>query len=231
MNPIDPAAAEHLQQNYWNQDKHGMNPWQDVGPRRRFPAEHPFIQYFPGYGWHQGDRKLRHFKPKYYWTRPHDGKRPGAWGRLKDGLTGEGPDVFVTINGDKRTLMRDRPQKWQWSRWGRSPGEIDDQRRYDRDAIEAEFMDPFEPTWTDKSSRAGAYYNFKNRRYETLQPSWSGSMFGYGASNRVWRDAQWRPGAKRSDTNPYNYQTPDLQWWNRVPYNAGEFPGGRPYNG
>jgi hypothetical protein len=50
MNPIDPAAAEHLQQNYWNQDKHGMNPWQDVGPRRRFPAEHPFIQYFPGYG-------------------------------------------------------------------------------------------------------------------------------------------------------------------------------------
>ena len=228
MNPIYPAPAEHLQQNFWNQDQ-GAGPWADVGPRRSFPAEQPYIQYHQGFGWHQGGRKLRHFKPKYYWTRPHDGKRSGSLGRLKDVLTNEGPDVFITINGDKRTLMRDRPQKWQWSRWGLTPQQFNDKQYYDPDAIEAEFMNPFETFWTNNSSRAGAHYNFKNRKYETHQHGWSGSLYGYGPGNRVWRDAQWRPGAKRSDTNPYNYQTPDTTWWNRVPDSAGDWAGGRPH--
>lgn len=227
MNPINSAPAEHLQQNFWNRDR-GADPWQDVGPRCRFPAEPPYIQYLPGRGWHQGDRKLRHLKPRYYWTRPHDGKRSGSWGRLKDAMTGEGPDVFVTISGDKRTLVRDRPQKWQWSRWPLTQAQIDDRRYYDPDAVEAEFMDSFEPSWTNTSSRAGARYNFKNRRYEAPQNGCSSAQY-YGPNNRVWRDAQWRPGAKKSDTNPYNYQTPDLQWWNRVPYNVRDLAGARPH--
>ena len=51
-----------------------------------------------------------------YWVRPVDGKRRGARGRLLDGLTGEGPDVFV-VTGGRQSWQMDRPDRWEWSNW------------------------------------------------------------------------------------------------------------------
>ncbi|KAL1589387.1 hypothetical protein WHR41_01960 [Cladosporium halotolerans] len=212
--------ANNLQQNHWNNVR-GYSPWADVGPRRRYPREEPFVQHFPGAGWYKGDLKIRKFKPKYYWTRPNDGKRCGTWGRLKDALTNEGPDVFVTINSGKRTLMRDRPQKWQWSRWPKDPERIR-QQYLDPDAIRAESVDSWDASWTKGSWRSGAQYNFRTRKYEHPSLWWGANP------ESKWMDAQWKPGAKRSDTNPLSYQRAGGTWFSRVPLSAGLWPGGRP---
>jgi hypothetical protein len=222
---VPPPLADHLEQQHFLGSK-GFPGWHDNGPRRSFPREQPFVEFDPTIRrWRQGNRLLSNFRPKHYWTRPNDGKHSGGWGRFKDALTGEGPDVFVTTSGDKRTLMRDRPRKWQWSGWP-----IDNTRQWDAyfdpDHRRQDFMQPREAPWTKKSSRQGAQYNFRTRTYETPFSMWQNS--GAGPSNEVWRDAQWKPNAKRSDTNPYSYQTPNQQWWSRVPASAGFYPGGRP---
>lgn len=220
--PVRPQPAEHYQQNEWNWRRHRIGTWDDRGPRRTYPLEQPFIQYHPGDGWWKGDRKLRHFKPKYYWTRPNDGKRTGSWGRLKDALTGQGPDVFVTMTGDKRTLMRDRPRKDQWTRWPEDPARWWERSNLDPDAIPAEFMDSYNASWTNNSWRGITRYNFRTRKYEPTHLS-------RGSNPRnIWRDAQWRTGAKTSDRNPLSHQTADGIWWSRIPWDAGYYPGGRP---
>ncbi|KAM0720790.1 hypothetical protein Q7P37_003075 [Cladosporium fusiforme] len=219
--PVCPQPPEHHQQNRWNIN-YGVGEWEKYGPGRTYPREEPFIEYVPQYGWWQGNKKLRHFKPKYYWTRPNDGKRTGSWGRLKDALTSQGPDVFVTITGDKRTLMRDRPRKDQWTMWPETIDKFLERQYLDMDAIPAEFMGSLEASWTKSSSRAGGRYNFRTRRYEPPQMGWNNNP------RRTWRDAQWRPGAKTSATNPLNHQTADGVWWSRIPWSAGDFGGGRP---
>lgn len=220
---VPQQPAEHIQQGRWNW-RFGRNPWSDEGPRRTFPCAEPFIQHFPRNGshtpgWHKGDRHLHHFKPNYYWTRPHDGKRSGTLGRLKDALTGEGADVFITINGDKRAFMRDRPQRWQWSGWSEEASRWYQRRWFDPDAIEAEFVNPFAAGWTERKS--GGRYNFRTRRYEPPQVGWTDPR-------SVWMNAQWRPGAKRSSMKPLNHQTAEGLWWSTVPWQAGNFVGGRP---
>lgn len=213
--------AENFQQNRWNR-RHGVDPWDNRGPRRTYPLEQPFIRWKPGDGWWRGNQKLRHHKPQYYWTRPNDGKRTGSWGRLKDALTGEGPDVFITITGDKRTLMRDRPRKEQWTLWPEELGRTWERRNLDMDAIPAEFMDSFNANWTNNSSRQGARYNFRTRKYEPPNWSWTATP------DRVWRDAQWRVEARRRDNNPLSHQMANGEWWSRIPWQAGDWPGGRP---
>ena len=102
--------AENYQQNTYN----GFPFLPEFGTRRTAPREEPFIHHrargHAGPGWYQGGRKLHKFQSKKYWARPIDGARQGTFGRIKDALTGEGPDVFVVANGDKRTLMRDMPR-------------------------------------------------------------------------------------------------------------------------
>jgi len=224
MQPVPPADPDHVEQQNWLRGRGYDN---NHGPRRRFPREQPFIEYDPiNRGWYQsGTRMPSSFRPKYYWTRPCDGKRTGAWGRFKDAITGEGPDVFVTTSGDRRTLMRDRPQKWQWSGWP-----IDRARYWDwlcdPDHRLQDNMEARNASWTHTSSRIGAQYNFKTRRYEPPRMFWQTG--GTGPNNPLWRDAQWRPNAKRSDQVPFNYQTPDEQWWSAVPAWTHQFAGGRP---
>lgn len=224
--PVNPPLAEHLEQRHFLRAK-GLTEIYNNGPRRRFPCEQPFIEFDPiNRGWYHGGRRMSSkFRPSHYWTRPCDGKRTGGWGRFKDAMTGEGPDVFITTSGDKRTLMRDRPQKWQWSGWPKDlanayDGQFDPEHRMQDEILMKN------ASWTNTSSRMGAHYNFRTRQYESPRNFWQTG--GAGPSNGVWRDAQWKPNAKRSDTNPYNYQTPDTQWWTRVPAGAGWFPGGRP---
>ncbi|KAJ9621198.1 hypothetical protein H2203_007249 [Taxawa tesnikishii (nom. ined.)] len=90
------------------------------------PADRDGIHYSPEVGWFQQDphhpmmwRKPNRakFRPKHYWVRPTDGKRKGTMGRLKDGLSGEGPDVFVASVGDDRYFWDSMPSRADWSGW------------------------------------------------------------------------------------------------------------------
>lgn len=192
----------------------------DIGTRRAAPAEPPFIQWDPIYGgWWQGPRKLRNFRPNKHWTRPHDGKRPGAIGRLKDALTNKGADVFVTLSGDTRTLHRDRPQRWQWTNDGLTDEEVLERRAFDKDHRLQDEMPPSSAPWT-WSREVIPNYNFRNRRYERTSPR----MLDPG---RFWADAHWAPGAKSGDI-PLSYKDVSGRWSTRVPCLAGMFPGGRP---
>jgi hypothetical protein len=223
MQQVPPPYTHHIDQHSFLRNR-GFAAYDDYGPRRRFPREQPFIEYDPvNRGWYQGGRrKASSFKPRHYWARPNDGKRTGTWGRLKDALMGEGPDVFVTTSGDRRTLMRDRPMKWGWSGWG-----LDDAERWNlRADMDHRVMDEMpmrEVSWTNASSRMRERYNFRTRRYEAPQPFRQNE-----GADGVWRDAQWRPGAKTADRNPYSFQTPEGEWWSRVPVQAGQYAGGRP---
>ena len=206
---------------------HGWPPLQgyplgNFGHRRNVPKEMPFTEYDPYHkAWYQGDRKLPNFKPKKFWTRPHDGKRPGAWGRLKDGLGGEGADVFVTTSGDKRTFHKDRPQRWQWTGNKLSWDEIMEKRWFDKDHRDQDEMQVRNAPWTRAERSAYPTYNFRSREYEYPNSSWLNP-------NRFWQNANWPPNVRHSSDNPLNAQDVFGNWRSRVPWNAGWWAGGRP---
>lgn len=209
--------AEPPQDNNWN----GWPRGPDEGPRRSAPREMPFKEWNPHLRvWHQGPNILRNFKPNYYLTRPHDGKRPGTLGRFKDALTGEGPDVFLTVSGDKRTLMRDRPQRSEWAGWGLSPREWRE-REDDKDFRFQDDDGIAEAPWTGKKRAWKQHYNFRSRKYESpLKVAWN--------PDRVWTDARWPEGARHNSRMPLSYRDIDYEWLSRVPWWASYYAGGRP---
>lgn len=154
-------------------------------PRRYFrrPSVRPLVQAPLPYHPHR-----RSSKKKLYFIRPHDGRpehRRGTLGRLKDALTGQGPDIFVTATTLGRR-MRDRPQRWQWAGYGIDSKEIRTK------VVEPGFawseLDPVkEAPWARRSPMEG--YDFRKRRYG-------------GPREDALTDARWSPGARR-DTAPW----------------------------
>lgn len=216
------VLAEQTQDAHYGYPALGMPLWNVGGDRRHVPWELPFTEYDPIHGgWWKGDRKLRHFKPKKFWTRPIDGKRPGALGRLKDALTGEGADVFVTLSGDKRTLMRDVPQRWQWTNAGLSDWERWEKRMFDKDHRRQDEMPIWNTTAAAEKREAKPFYNFRTREFERPNYQWANP-------DHFWKDAQWPFGAKHSSDSPLSKQDVHNNWQTRVPPWAGFFPGGRP---
>ncbi|OQO01307.1 hypothetical protein B0A48_12860 [Cryoendolithus antarcticus] len=112
LGPWGAPIAENAQQASFNWNR-GYGPFVGAGLRRSAPAENGYTEYSPILRqWEQNGIKMpRNWRPKHYFTRPSDGKRPGFLGRLRDVAQSEGADVFITTSGDKRTLMRDRPQR------------------------------------------------------------------------------------------------------------------------
>ena len=204
------------------QDVEYNRPYWFHGHHRAVPFELLYIEHDPEFGgWWQGGRKLRNFKPKKYWTRPQDGKRPGSWGRFKDALTGEGADVFVTLSGDKRTLMRDRPQRWQWTGAGLSPAEAQRMSEEDRDFRIQDLEAPYNTRFARQKRATHPRYNFKSRIFEYPRPGWTNL-------DRFWSKAQWRPGAKHSSDNSLTKQDARAIWRMDVPWWADMYPGCRP---
>lgn len=180
----------------------------------------PFVEWDPFLRvWRQGSNFKPNFKPKRYFTRPHDGKRPGWGGRVKDAFSGEGADVFVTTSGDKRTLMRDRPQRWQWSGWKPTLNEQIEMRR-DKDFRWQDFQ-PVIDTKFGRKRWEEPFYNYRNREFESFGEVWR-------HPEKVWTNVQWPQGAKHSNRQPWNYRDLNNDWWGRVPFEAGFWPGGRP---
>lgn len=219
---IDRAPPETFQNNRWNSDGRYSGP--DFGPRRGAPAEKPYRQQRRG-RWYEGRREIKGFKAPMFIVRPSDGKRSGTIGRLLDALTGEGPDVFVIKCGDKRTLMRDRPQRWQWSGWGLDDVELADLAEFDKD-FRPKDLRPIR-NWLQSIERARAArhrYNFQSRRYHTDRETFA------VPPEYVWRDVRWPEDAKRWEAFPLSFLDGNREWWTRVPRASGNYAGGRPRN-
>ncbi|KAF2764668.1 hypothetical protein EJ03DRAFT_378430 [Teratosphaeria nubilosa] len=228
--PIGENTQDNLRNNYtwqnWDHPPWHPHHWSlpDKGPRRSAPAESPYIDWSPQTGWHrptpQGPQKIPGgFKAKKFWARPSDGKRRGAMGRLKDVVTGEGPDVFVVLNADRRALGRDLPHRALWAGWG-----VDgDGGGVDRDRTGAEGW-WWEAPWV--AGGRGRRYNFCTRRYEGVEERKRSRKEG-----RLWADARWAPGVAvaRGDMEPECVRGEKGEWVTRVPGWAGRFAGGRPY--
>ncbi|KAK8192562.1 hypothetical protein M8818_007732 [Zalaria obscura] len=168
----------------------GLNypPW-DAPEARPFPPD--LVYRAPGLGWVEQDRYQPHrlghgFRPKHYWVRPSDGKRTGTMGRLKDALTGEGPDVFVASVGDPRLSWDLGPSKADWSNW---KGPIYDETWNHRFETARMTGTPFyenrEAPWARGKRRENQRYDFFERKYK----HWS---------KPLWSDVQWRRNAGRN---------------------------------
>ncbi|EMC93059.1 hypothetical protein BAUCODRAFT_27346 [Baudoinia panamericana UAMH 10762] len=217
--PASPAFGETLQNVAWHSGGQAWGP--NVEPKRTFPVETPYITWLPDRkGWYQGRERLRNFTPNYYFTRPHDGKRPGFVGRLTDALKGEGGDVFVTSSGDKRTLLRDRPQRWEWGGWGLNPYELWEKRTFDRDWRPQDEMKAVNHPFT-AGRKSVPLYNFKSRQFESEQEvrkhPWE-----------VWTNAQWPQRGERGGSAAWNVRDLNGQWWSRIHPSARIYPGARP---
>lgn len=114
--------------------------------------------------------------------RPIDGARRGTFGRLKDGLTGEGPDVFVVANGDARTLHGQFPKRERWTGWDKTG--LNWPRAGHREAEEDMDWYPKKDLksvpWAKRER--GEVYNFRTRAYDELRGS---------NRNEFWSDAHW----------------------------------------
>jgi hypothetical protein len=130
-----------------------------------WPEEHPSPCGLHACRSREATRNCRKSKGAKYWVRPVDGKRRGVWGRMLDGLTGEGPDVFVVFGRNRRSGQTDRPRTWEWRNeenpdlyyvTGASCGCVD---------CSLYFKGPeerFEMGWAKRQKR----YNNDSRRYE-----------------------------------------------------------------
>ncbi|KAF2167698.1 hypothetical protein M409DRAFT_21851 [Zasmidium cellare ATCC 36951] len=215
--------AEDYQQAAYN----GFPFLPEFGHRRTAPREEPFVHWRPsgagGRGWYQGGRKLHGFKSKKYWARPVDGARRGTLGRIKDGLTGEGPDIFVVANGDRRTLHRDMPSRNHWSHWDSTGLRWLDDGRDANWRSPVEDMDWYPPgnlgstPWARRDR--DEVYNFRTRRYDDLRP---------GNQWKFWSDAHWPKGQRKRYGVPTAWREWDGHWNTTVDGSAGRWPGGRP---
>lgn len=220
--PIDRAWSETFQDNRWNTD--GQWSGYNVGPRRSAPAEPPYRTQRKG-RWYEGKREIRGFKATMYLVRPSDGKRAGTKGRLLDALSGEGPDVFAVKCGDKRTLMRDRPQRWMWSGWAISEVQSTEAMLFDKDFRRKDLRRPRDFSSSIEKTRASkSRYNFQTRRYQSEREPLT------RPPEDIWTDARWADGARHQDRFPLSYRDANREWWTRVPPDSGNYAGGRPRN-
>ena len=197
----------------------------NVGARRNAPCEMPFREWDSAARvWHQGDRILPRFKPKYCFTRPHDGKRPGWLGRVKDALTDEGADVFITASGDERTFMRDRPQRWQWAGWPMTPAERDDLMLFDKD-FRMQDLDDVMDTAATRGRAARPLYDYRKRDYKSPGHVMRRAMWNPAA---VWSNVQWPREARHDRRLPRSFRDASYEWTSGIPSWAGQYPGGRP---
>ncbi|KAI4211636.1 MAG: hypothetical protein LQ351_005539 [Letrouitia transgressa] len=98
-------------------------------------------------------------KLQIVWPQDKNQRGPRTWNRLKDILTGKGPDMWIARQGDIG------PTRPLWSHWGRGPGNhhygnlgyYDDRHRMG-------------PGWRFGRRPQEKKYNFHTRRYEYDDP-------------------------------------------------------------
>ncbi|KAM3421642.1 hypothetical protein BST61_g2027 [Cercospora zeina] len=217
--------TENYQQNAFN----GFPYLPEYGHARTAPAEEPFIIHrshgHSGRGWYQGGRKLNKLRSKKYWVRPVDDARHGTLGRLKDALTGEGPDVYVVANADKRTFHRDRPSRMHWSGWDKTGlkwAGANGDANWTAPAHDVDWYPrtTYHVPWARRDGR-DQVYNFRTREYDRLT----------GANRwNFWSDAHYPRGKRGQHGIPATWRMWNGKWCSTVDPSAGSWPGGRPLN-
>lgn len=153
-------------------------------------------------GWYQDGRKLRNVKKSakaFIW--PKDGRNGSTWGRVKDILTGNGPDVFVAFGANKSDCVGNRPSRAQWS------GHVN----LDDTGLAKGFNHEKFAPWTVKWPGArppGMCYDFHTRKYGPER-------------TRMWTDAIWQKEPhKNRKLNPYPEAFRDIDglWHQDVQY-------------
>ncbi|KAF2733091.1 hypothetical protein EJ04DRAFT_295073 [Polyplosphaeria fusca] len=147
-----------------------------------------------GFGWYQDGYKRRVKKPYYHFIWPKDGRNGSKWGRLKDIMTGKGPDIHVTIGAGKNDHMFHRQRRDTWA------GHMNlDDRGPDCSLSAA--------PWTRKSRdyAANTAYDYKTRKYRRRYDG-------------MWTDAYWPEGNAKLDGYKYPYGFRDVdgnrwQWY------------------
>ncbi|KAF2133274.1 hypothetical protein P153DRAFT_363488 [Dothidotthia symphoricarpi CBS 119687] len=180
-----------------------------IPPPTHFPAifhptdhahRHRPAEYSPDLrAWVQDGRRVANVKPAYAFIWPKDGKRGSTLGRMKDILSGTGPDIHLSISADKRDHMYNRQRRPRWSNWtnlddsgpdhsisskrapwtqmgilgGRTPGMSYDFRT-------RKYAMPDRYTWTDAVWQRDADKYTYPEAVRTLRGKW-------------YQDPQWRP--------------------------------------
>lgn len=148
-------------------------------------------------GWYQDGRKLDHKKTAKAFIWPKDGKNGSAWGRLKDVLRNDGPDIYVAFGANKNDCVSNRPTRAQWSRHSN----LDDR------GIGFRFRAKKHSPWTRDRGLGGRQpwkeYDFRTRKYITPHEG-------------MWSDAVWQPEPYRNRRhNKFPEAVRDMygQWW------------------
>ena len=158
-------------------------------------------------GWFQDGRQLRHVKASKAFIWPKDGKNGTTWGRMKDVLTGKGPDIFLAFGANKGDCVFNRPTRAQWS------GHVN----LDDTDLDGGFNHRKFAPWTTKGALGGRMpglgYDFRTRRY---RPEY----------RNMWTDAVWQADKKENKRNPYPEALRDRhgRWWqdwNYLPQHRG----------
>ena len=137
-------------------------------------------------GWQRGKKRHRGHKPSYFFIWPKDGKRGTRWGRCKDILSGEGPDIHLAISGNGKLDYSNVPSRSRWSRWS----ELDPWAQYE------DYSLPAAP-WARRNPCDR--YDFRKRRF--CDPDY-----------RTWTDVRWPPGANHHDHLPNAFRTLENEW-------------------
>lgn len=148
-------------------------------------------------GWYQDGRKLNQKKTAKAFIWPKDGKNGSTWGRLKDVLRNQGPDIYVAFGANKNDCIPNRPTRAEWSRHS----DLDDR------GMGFRFNTKKYSPWTRDRGLWGRppwkKYDFRTRKYVSPYPA-------------MWTDAIWQPEPYRNRSwNKYPEAVRDLngQWW------------------
>jgi hypothetical protein len=148
--------------------------------------------------WIQDGRILRDVKASKAFVWPKDGKNSTTWGRLKDILKNQGPDIYLTMNADKHDYMQNRPLRGRWAGHSNLDG-LDVDRPYPMGS------EKYAP-WTMKGILGGRMpglaYDFRTRKYEVPH-------------RFMWTDALWQPDPRKNKHNLYPEAFRDIygQWF------------------
>lgn len=133
--------------------------------------------------WTKDGKKARRVKnPAYALIWPKDGKHETKWGRFKDIMSNQGPDMYVSISANESEIMNDRPRRHQWIGFADTDDDF-----IINPSLKAR-------SWTKNGALGGRTpglsYDFRTRQY--------------GRPNRYsWIDAVYKPEKSRSKLDPY----------------------------
>lgn len=144
--------------------------------------------------WIQDGKKYRGIKSHKAFIWPKDGKNGSNWGRMKDILSNQGPDIHITMSADKMDYMQNRQRRSRWADWT-----LLDDRDEDLSMSSRRYA-----PWTHTAALGGRdrrlRYDFHTRKYGRPNPD-------------IWTDVKWQPEPNRDRIHPEAYRNLTGDWY------------------